>query len=42
MPVRVEKNGAVWTVIHSRLEARNAMDVEHARALRGVSGVRVG
>ncbi|KPP85357.1 MAG: enoyl-CoA hydratase [Rhodobacteraceae bacterium HLUCCO07] len=33
MPVRVEKNGAVWTVIHSRPEARNAMDVEHARAL---------
>ncbi|WP_306005084.1 crotonase/enoyl-CoA hydratase family protein [Aquicoccus porphyridii] len=33
MPVRVEKNGAVWTVIHSRAQARNAMDIEHARAL---------
>lgn len=33
MPVRVEKNGAVWTVIHSRPEARNAMDLDHARAL---------
>ena len=26
MTVRVEKDGAVWTVIHSRPEARNAMD----------------
>ncbi|WP_137702254.1 crotonase/enoyl-CoA hydratase family protein [Marimonas lutisalis] len=33
MPVRIEKTGAVWTVIHSRPEARNAMDVAHARAL---------
>lgn len=33
MPVRIEKNGAVWTVIHSRAQARNAMDVDHARAL---------
>lgn len=32
--VRVEKNGAVWTVIHSRYEqARNAMDPESADAL---------
>ena len=33
MTVRVEKNGAVWTVIHSRHEARNAMDPTSARAL---------
>ena len=33
MSVRVEKNGAVWTVIHSRPEARNAMDPESAKAL---------
>ena len=25
MSVRVEKSGSVWTVIHSRPEARNAM-----------------
>ncbi len=33
MAVRVEKNGRVWTVIHSRPEARNAMDPESADAL---------
>ena len=33
MAVRVEKNGPVWTVIHSRPKARNAMDPESARAL---------
>lgn len=33
MTVRVEKDGAVWTVIHSRPEARNAMDPESAAAL---------
>lgn len=33
MAVRVEKNGAVWTVIHSRPEARNAMDPASADAL---------
>ncbi len=33
MAVRVEKNGAVWTVIHSRPEARNAMDPDSATAL---------
>ena len=33
MAVRVEKDGAVWTVIHSRAEARNAMDPESAAAL---------
>lgn len=33
MTVRVEKNGAVWTVIHSRYEARNAMDPLSAREL---------
>jgi enoyl-CoA hydratase len=33
MTVRVEKKGKVWTVIHSRREARNAMDPESADAL---------
>ncbi len=33
MTVRVEKNGAVTTVIHSRAEARNAMDPASADAL---------
>ena len=33
MTVRVEQDGPVWTVIHSRPEARNAMDPEGARAL---------
>lgn len=33
MTVRVEKNGPVTTVIHSRAEARNAMDPESASAL---------
>lgn len=31
--MRIEKNGGVWTVIHSRPEARNAMDPESADAL---------
>jgi enoyl-CoA hydratase len=33
MPVRVERNSRVLTVIHSRPEARNAVDPEHAEAL---------
>jgi len=33
MTVRIEKQGAVWTVIHSRPDARNAMDTESADAL---------
>ena len=33
MTVRIEKDGPVWTVIHSRPEARNAMDPESAAAL---------
>ena len=33
MSVRVEKSGAVTTVIHSRAEARNAMDPASAEAL---------
>ena len=34
MTVRTEKDGAVWTVIHSRFdEARNAMDPDSADAL---------
>jgi enoyl-CoA hydratase len=33
MAVRIEKSGAVWTVIHSRPEARNAMDPKSADAL---------
>ena len=30
MAVRIEKNGPVWTVIHDRPEARNAMDPKSA------------
>ncbi len=30
MTVRIEKEGNVWTIIHSRPEARNAMDPESA------------
>lgn len=33
MSVRVEKNGPVWTIIHSRPEARNAVDPPSAQAL---------
>ena len=33
MSVRIEKKGRVWTVIHSRPEARNAMDPASAEAL---------
>ncbi len=33
MVVRIDKNGPVWTVIHDRPEARNAMDPESADAL---------
>ena len=33
MSVRIEKDGPVWTVIHYRPEARNAMDPESAKAL---------
>lgn len=33
MTIRVEKNGPVTTIIHSRPEARNAMDPESATAL---------
>src|SRR4030095_5081983 len=33
MTVRIEKSGTVWTVIHDRPEARNAMDPESADAL---------
>src|SRR5512143_2534855 len=33
MTVRVETQGRVWTVIHDRPEARNAMDPESADAL---------
>src|SRR5215475_10921683 len=33
MTVRIEKAGPVWTVIHDRPEARNAMDPESADAL---------
>lgn len=33
MTVRIEKDGPVWTVIHSRPEARNAMDPPSAKAL---------
>ena len=33
MSVRIEKDGPVWTIIHSRYEARNAMDPESATDL---------
>ena len=33
MAVRVEKDNAIWTVIHSRPEVRNAMDPDSAAAL---------
>jgi enoyl-CoA hydratase len=33
MSVTVEQNGAIWTIVHSRPEARNAMDPESAQAL---------
>jgi enoyl-CoA hydratase len=33
MAVRTEKNKDVWTIIHSRAEARNAVDTEHSFAL---------
>ena len=33
MSIRIERYGPVWTVIHSRPEARNAMDPESAKAL---------
>ena len=33
MTVRIEKSSSVWTVVHSRGEARNAMDPESAQAL---------
>lgn len=33
MTVRTERDGHVWTVIHSRPEARNAMDPDSATAL---------
>ena len=33
MTVRIERKGGVWTVIHSRPQARNAMDPESAKAL---------
>ena len=33
MTVRVEKNKSVWTIIHSRPEAMNAMDPESADCL---------
>ena len=33
MSVRIEKDGPVWTAIHSRPEVRNGMDPESAGAL---------
>src|SRR5436305_14922827 len=33
MAVRIEKDGAVWTIVHDRPEARNAMDPKSADAL---------
>ncbi len=34
MSVRIEKTGTVWTIIHSRPQARNAMNPESADALQ--------
>jgi enoyl-CoA hydratase len=34
MPVRTERQGRVLTVIHSRIEVRNAVDPDHADALQ--------
>ena len=34
MAVRIEKDGSVWTVIHSRPKARNAIDPDSADALK--------
>lgn len=34
MPVRIERHDRVLTVVHSRAEARNAVDPEHADALQ--------
>src|SRR6188768_252315 len=33
MSVRIEKAGAVWTIVHDRPEARNAMDPKSADEL---------
>ena len=33
MTIRTEKQGKVWTIIHSRPEAKNAMDPASAQAL---------
>lgn len=33
MTVRIEKQGKVWTIIHSRAEVKNAMDPASAKAL---------
>ena len=33
MAVRIEKAGAVWTIVHDRPEARNAMDPASADEL---------
>src|SRR5690606_34114148 len=33
MTVSIEKNGAVWTIVHDRPEARNAMDPTSAEAI---------
>src|SRR5437899_1373953 len=41
MTVRIEKKGRVWTVIHSRAEARNAMDQESADPLIDGGTVRL-
>ena len=40
MAVRIEKDGPVWTVIHDRPEARNAMDPESADALTEAPSLR--
>jgi len=37
MTIRIEKSGFVWTIIHSRPEARGAMDPEQANVLLRLS-----
>ncbi len=40
MTVRIEKSGPVWTVIHSRPKARNAMHPDNVTARYDVFGAQ--
>jgi enoyl-CoA hydratase len=33
MPVKIDKNGDVWTIIHNRPDVRNAVDTKHSKDL---------